>query len=78
MLNGAKPLGNNNSWAEEKAQNEAFKLERSPTKTRLRRTESYKMLKTTKPLRRRVLIEEGLAKNSKKTALGEHRQVAPL
>ncbi len=31
----------------------------------LRRTEPYKMLKrTTKPLRRRVLIEEGLAKSS--------------
>ena len=32
----------------------------------LKRTESYKMLKrTTKPLRKRVLIEEGLAKSSK-------------
>ena len=31
----------------------------------LRRTEPYKMLKrTTKPLRRRVLTEEGLAKSS--------------
>ena len=31
------------------------------------RTEPYKMLKRrTKPLRRRVLIEEGLAKSSKK------------
>ena len=49
-------------------------------KTTLTRTEPYKMLKrTTKPLRRRrVLIEEGLAKSSKKTALGEHRQVAFL
>ena len=36
-------------------------------KTTLRRTDPYKMLKrTTKPLRRRVLIEEGLAKSSKK------------
>ena len=36
-------------------------------KTPLRRTEPYKMLKTTtKPLGRRVLIEEGLAKSSKK------------
>ena len=36
-------------------------------KTNLRRTEPYKMLKrTTKPLRRRVLIEEGLDKSSKK------------
>ena len=31
------------------------------TKTTLRRTESYKMLKRTKPLRKRVLIEEDLA-----------------
>ena len=36
-------------------------------KTTLRRTKPYKMLKrTTKPLSRRVLIEEGLAKSSKK------------
>ena len=36
-------------------------------KTTLRRTEPYKMPKrTTKPLRRRVLIEEGPAKRSKK------------
>ncbi len=36
-------------------------------KTTLRRTEPYKMLKrTTKPLRRSVLIEEGLDKSSKK------------
>jgi len=36
-------------------------------KTTLRRAKPYKMLKgTTKPLRRRVLIEEGLAKSSKK------------
>jgi len=42
-------------------------LERSPTKATLRRREPYKMLrKTTKPLRRRVLIEEGLAKSSEK------------
>ena len=33
----------------------------------LRRTEPYKMLKrTTKPLRRRLLIEEGRAKSSEK------------
>jgi len=38
-------------------------------KTPLRRTEPYKILKrTTKPLRRRVLIEEGLAKSSKKNS----------
>ena len=36
-------------------------------KTTLRRTEPYKLLKrTTKSLRRRVLIEKGLAKSSKK------------
>ena len=73
MLNRAKPLSNNNynSWVEEgqrkEPSNGAFKSERSPTKTTLRRTEPYKMLKrATKPLRRIVLIEEGLAKRSKK------------
>ena len=74
MLNGAKPLRNNNSWAEEgqrkSPKNESVGLERSPMKTTLRRTEPYKLLKrTTKPLRRRVLIEEGLAKRSKKQHL---------
>ena len=60
MLNGAKPLSNNNSWAEE-GQRKSPKMnhsnwKRSPTKKPLRRTEPYKMLKrTTKPLRRRVL-----------------------
>ncbi len=70
MLNEAKSLSNNNSWAKEgqrKALNEPVKSERSPTKTTLRRTESNKMLRrTTKPLRRVLLIEEGLAKSSKK------------
>ena len=71
MLNGEKPLSTNNScrgWRRPKKtpKNEAFKSERSITKTTLRRTEPYKMLKrTTKPLRRRVLIE-GLAKCSKR------------
>ena len=38
-------------------------------KTPLKRTEPYKMLtRTTKPLRRRGLIEEGLAKSSKKNS----------
>ena len=37
------------------------------SKTTLRRTELYEMLKrTTKPLRRTILIEEDLAKSSKK------------
>ena len=41
---------------EKNLKNEPVKLERSPMKTTLRRTEPYKMLKrTTKPLRRRVL-----------------------
>ena len=49
---------------EKKPQNEPVTLERSPTKTTLRRKEPHKILKrTTKPLRRRVLIEEGLAKS---------------
>ena len=57
---------NNNSKIEDgqrkKPQNEPVKLERSPMKTTMKRTEPYKLLKrTTKPLRRRVLIEEGLA-----------------
>ncbi len=62
---------NNHSQTEEgqrkSPKNEAFKLERSPMKTTLWRTEPYKMLKrSTKPLRKRVLTEEGLAKSSKK------------
>jgi len=53
--------------AKVKALNEAFRSERSPMKTNLRRTEPYKTLKrTTNPPRRRVLIEEGLVKCSKK------------
>ena len=72
MLNGAKPLSNNNSWAkegQEKPKTEPVKLERSPTKTTLIRTEPYKVLtRTTKPLRRRILVEEGLAKSSKKNS----------
>ena len=71
MLNGEKPLSTNNScrgWRrpKKKPKNEAFKSERSIPKTTLRRTEPYNMLKrTTKPLRRRVLTEECLAKSSK-------------
>ena len=62
---------NNNSQTEE-GQRKSPKMKQSNwkgalTKTTLRRTEPYKMLKrTTKPLRRRVLIEEGLDKSSKK------------
>ena len=44
-------------------------MERSPTKTTLRRKEPYKMPKRTiKPLRGRVLIEEDLAVSSKNRA----------
>ena len=51
----------------EKALKRPVKLKRSLTKTTMRRTEPYKMLKrTTKPPRRRVLIEEGPAESSKK------------
>ena len=46
MLNKAKPLNNNNTWAEEGQRKspkmKEVKLERSPTKTTLRRTEPYK------------------------------------
>ena len=45
MLNGAKPLSNSNSWdgeGQSKALNEAFRSERSPMKTTLRRTEPTK------------------------------------
>ena len=51
---------------------------KEPYKNRSVKNRAYKMLKRTKPLRRRVLIEEGPAKSSKKEALGEHRQVASL
>ena len=71
MLNKTKTLTiGRQKKAKEKAlksKNEPVTLERSPTKTPLRRTEPYKMLtRTTKPLRRRVLTEEGLAKSSTK------------
>ena len=52
---------------------------KEPYKNHSVKNRAYKMLKrTTKPLRRRVLIEEGPTKSSKKEALGEHRQVASL
>ena len=57
MLNGAKPLSNNNSWAEE-GQRKSPKINQSNRKALQKplRTEPYKMLKrTTKPLRSRVL-----------------------
>ena len=73
-VNGAKPLSNNKSWAEE-GQRKSLKMKHSDQKGALQKplweeqspTEPYKMLKrTTKPLRRRVLLEEGPAKSSKK------------
>ena len=55
--------------AKEKALKWTYQTGKSPTKATLRRTKSYKMLtRTTKPLRRRVLIEEGLAKRSLKSS----------
>ena len=65
MLNGAKPLSNNNSWADE-SQSKSPKMQHSdqkePYKNHSEKNRAYKMLKrTTKPLRRRVLTE-GLAK----------------
>ena len=66
---------NNNSYRQKKAKEKALKWtsqteKRSPTKTTLRRTAPYKMLKrTTKPQRRRVLVEEGQAKSSEKQHL---------
>ena len=69
MLKRAKPLSNNNSWAEED-QRKSPKMNQSNWKGALRkplrRTEPYKMLKRTKQLRRGVLTEEGLSKSSKK------------
>ena len=65
---------NNNSHIEE-GQRKSPKMNQSNWKgalwkTTLRRTEPYKMLKsTTKPLRRKVLMEEGLHKSSKKQHL---------
>ena len=70
MLNGAKPLSNNNSWADE-GQSKSPKMKLSDQKGALQKNlweeQPYKMLKrTTKPLRRRVLTEEGPANSSKK------------
>ena len=73
MLNGAKPLSNNNSWADE-GQSKSPKMKLSDQKGALQKPlweeqslqNAKKNNKTTKNLRRRVLmIEEGLAKSSK-------------
>ena len=72
MLNEAKPLSNNNSWAEE-GQRRSPKMNQSNRKGALWKPLWEEVIKvlttTTKPLRRRVLIEEGLAKSSKKQHL---------
>ena len=70
MLNRAKPLSNNNSWAEE-GQRKIPKMNQSnwkePYKNHSEKNRPLQILRrTAKPLRRRVLIEEGLAKSSKK------------
>ena len=70
MLNRAKPLTNNsNSWAEEGQEKQ--KNQPVNQKGALRKPfweeQSYKMQRrTTKPLWKRVLIEKGQAKSSKK------------
>ena len=70
MLNRAKPLtNNNNSWAEEgqeKPKNQPVN-QKGALRKPFWEEQSYKMLRrTTKPLWKRVLIEEGQAKSSKK------------
>ena len=71
MLDKTKTLSiiarQNKAKRESPKMNEPVKLKRCPMKTILRRKEPYKMLeRTPKPLSRRVLIEEGLDKSSKK------------
>ena len=85
MLNGAKPLSTNNSWDDE-GQSKSPKMKLSdqkgalckPLREEQRPTKCRK--EQQKPLRRRVLIEEGLAKSSKKqhSDTSQHRQVASL
>ena len=61
---------NNNSKREEgqrKSPRWSIQFGKEPYRNHSEKNRAYKMLKeTTKPLRRRVLIEEGLAKSSKK------------
>ena len=68
MLNKTKTL-NTNSWIEE-GQRKSPKMNQTgkePYENHSEKNRAYKMLKrTTKPLRRRVLIEKGLAESSKK------------
>ena len=53
--------------AKEKALKRTSQTGKEPYKNHSEKNRAYQMLKrTTKPLRRRVLIEEGLAKSSKK------------
>ena len=65
--------------AKEKALKWSIHITKEPNKNHSGKNKPKKMLKrTTKPLIRRILIEENLAKSSKKTALGEYRQVPPF
>ena len=65
MLSGAKPLSNNNSWAED-GQRKSPKMNRLHRKGALRKQLGEVLKRTTKPLRRNILTEEGLAKSFKK------------
>ena len=71
LWNAKRSKTTNNSWAQE-GQRKSPKMNRSNRKGALQKLlweeQSYKMLRrtTTKALRRRVLIEESLAKSSKK------------
>ena len=72
LLHRAKPLSNNNSWADG-GQSKSPKMKHSNCKEALQnhseKNRAYKMLRTTKPLRKRVLVEEGLARSSEKQHL---------
>ena len=74
MLNGAKPLSNNVTTiaglkkAKEKAIKWSTEIGKGPYKNNSEKNIAPKKIlkRTTKPHRRRILIEEGLAKSSKK------------
>ena len=77
MLNGAKLLSNNVTTiaglkkAKEKAIKWSIQIGKRPYKNHSEKNRALKKIlkRTTKPLRRRILIEEGLAKSSKKQHL---------
>ena len=69
MLHKAKTLTTiaRQKKAKEKALKWSIQIGKKPYRNHSEKNRAYKMLKeTTKPLRRRVLIEEGLAKSSEK------------